>query len=238
GSGGGRTLILNGHLDTKPVGDARALWLSDPLAPDVRDGYLYGLGSSDMKAAVAAMTFGMLAVRAAAGALAGDVVLAFAADEEAGGSLGSKFIAPRLQGADACLIGEPSGWESDWQGLHLVSRGVCGFRVRVRGTQMHSSLSDRLPSVNASVVMADLMQSLRFERELEFEPHSLDGSTPTLNVGVLVSGGVYFGVVPGLAEFACDLRTLPGMTLGSVERSLRRWLDEQRRRTPGLDAEI
>lgn len=238
GSGGGRTLILNGHLDTKPVGDARALWLSDPLAPDVRDGYLYGLGSSDMKAAVAAMTFGMLAVRAAAGALAGDVVLAFAADEEAGGSLGSKFIAPRLQGADACLIGEPSGWESDWQGLHLVSRGVCGFRVRVRGTQMHSSLSDRLPSVNASVVMAELMRSLVDDLDLEFDAHPLDGSVPTLNVGVLVSGGVFFGVVPGLAEFACDLRTLPGMTHESVERSLRRWLEQQRERIPGLDAEV
>jgi len=238
GMGGGRSLILNGHLDTKPVGDAAPLWNSDPLVPEVRAGYLYGLGSADMKAAVAAMVFGALAVRAAALPLAGDVVLAFVADEEAGGSLGSKFIAPKLAGADACLIGEPSGWESDWQGLHLVSRGVCGFRVRVHGTQMHSSLSDRLPSVNASMVMADLMRSLLTELELEFAPHPLDGSTPTLNVGVLVSGGVYFGVLPGLAEFACDLRTLPGMTLASVESSLRRWLDEQERRVPGLKAEL
>jgi acetylornithine deacetylase len=238
GSGGGRTLILNGHVDTKPIGDARALWLSDPLAPEIRDGYLYGLGSSDMKAALAATVFGALAVRAAASPLAGDVVLAFVADEEAGGSLGSKFVAPQLQGADACLIAEPSGWETEWQGLHLVSRGVCGFRVRVRGTQMHSSLSDRLPSVNASVVMAELMRSLVDDLDLEFTAHPLDGSTPTLNVGVLVSGGVFFGVVPGLAEFACDLRTLPEMTQGSVERSLRRWLGEQRRRIPGLQAEL
>lgn len=237
GSGGGRTLILNGHVDTKPVGDAAPLWSSDPLAPEVRDGYLYGLGSSDMKAAVAAMVFGSLAARVAAPPLAGDIVLAFVADEEAGGSLGSKFVAPQLA-ADACLIGEPSGWETEWQGLHLVSRGVCGFRVRVHGTQMHSSLSDRLPSVNASLVMADLMQSLVAELELEFTPHPLDGSTPTLNVGVLVSGGVYFGVTPGLAEFACDLRTLPGMTHASVERSLGRWLDEQRRRIPELQAEL
>lgn len=238
GSGGGRTLILNGHLDTKPVGDAAPLWDSDPLVPEIRGGYLYGLGSGDMKAAVAAMVFGALAARAAAPPLAGDLVLAFVADEEAGGSLGSKFVAPKLAGADACLIGEPSGWQTDWQGLHLVSRGVCGFRVRVHGTQMHSSLSDRLPSVNASMVMAHLMQSLLAELELEFTPHPLDGSTPTLNVGVLVSGGVYFGVVPGLAEFACDLRTLPGMTLASVERSLRRWLDEQRKRIPGLEVEL
>jgi acetylornithine deacetylase/succinyl-diaminopimelate desuccinylase family protein len=238
GAGGGRTLVLNGHLDTKPVGDARPLWLSDPLVPEIRDGRLYGLGSSDMKAAVAAMVFAALAVREVAPPLAGDLVLAFVADEEAGGALGSKFVAPRLQAVDACLIGEPSGWEHEWQGLHLVSRGVCGFRIRVGGTQMHSSLSDRLRSVNASQVMADLMLSLADGLELEFAPHPLDGATPTLNVGVLVSGGVYFGVVPGLAEFACDLRTLPGMTQASVNRSLERWLDEQRRRIPGLVAEV
>jgi acetylornithine deacetylase/succinyl-diaminopimelate desuccinylase family protein len=238
GGGGGRTLMLNGHLDTKPVGDARSLWRSDPLVPKVRDGYVYGLGSSDMKAAVAAMVFGALAARDAGPPLAGDLVLAFVADEEAGGALGSKFVAPRLKGVDAGLIGEPSGWDYEWQGLHLVSRGVCGFRVRVHGTQMHSSLSDRLPSVNASRVMAELMCSLAEDLELEFTPHSLDGSTPTLNVGVLVSGGVYFGVVPGVAEFACDLRTLPGMTKAAVEESLRNWLDEQREQIPGLEAEL
>lgn len=238
GAGGGRALALNGHLDTKPVGDARSLWQSDPLLPEVRDGYLYGLGASDMKAAVAAMVFAALAVRDVCPPLAGDLVLAFVADEEAGSTLGSRFVAPRLRGVDACLIGEPSGWEHEWQGLHLVSRGVCGFRIQVNGTQMHSSLSDRLPSVNASVLMAELMRSLGNDLDLEFVPHPLDGSEPTLNVGVLVSGGVFFGVVPGRAEFACDLRTLPGMTQASVEQSLQRWLAEQRQRIPGLDAEL
>jgi acetylornithine deacetylase/succinyl-diaminopimelate desuccinylase family protein len=238
GAGGGRSLALNGHLDTKPVGDSRSLWQSDPFVPEVRDDCLYGLGASDMKAAVAAMVFAALAVRDAAPPLAGDLVLAFVADEEAGSTLGARFVAPRLRGVDACLIGEPSGWEHDWQGLHLASRGVCGFRIRVNGTQMHSSLSDRLPSVNASVLMAALMQSLADDLDLEFVPHPLDGSEPTLNVGVLVSGGVYFGVVPGQAEFACDLRTLPGMTQASVERSLRRWLTRQRQRIRSLDAEL
>ncbi len=62
--------------------------------------------------------------------------------------------------------------------------------------------------------------------------------TPTLNVGVLVSGGVYFGVVPGLAEFGCDLRTLPGMTEAGVRESLERWLAKHRVTDPELDAEV
>jgi acetylornithine deacetylase len=239
GAGGGPTLALNGHLDTKPVGDSLPLWDSDPLAPEIRDGRLYGLGASDMKGAVAAMVFAAAALRAPGGPrLAGDLVLAFVADEEAGGEHGAKFLAPRLRDVDACLIGEPSGWEHNWQGLHLVSRGVCCFRVRVQGTQMHSSLSDRMPSVNASRRMAELLVSLDEELELEFSPHPLGNAAPTLNVGVLVSGGVYFGVVPGLAEFGCDVRTLPGMTEAGVRESLERWLDRRRTVDPGLDAEV
>jgi acetylornithine deacetylase len=230
--------MLNGHLDTKPVGDALPLWHSDPVLPEIREGLLYGLGTSDMKGAVAAMVFAALALReSGVPRPGGDLVLAFVADEEAGGSLGSKFLAPKLADVDACLIGEPSGWEHDWQGLHLVSRGVSCFRIRVRGTQMHSSLSDRMPSVNASLRMAELLVALGDELELDFTPHPLGGATPTLNVGVLVSGGVYFGVVPGLAEFACDLRTLPGMTEAGVRAALERWLDAHRSALPELEVE-
>ncbi len=237
GSGGGPTLALNGHLDTKPVGEARRLWDSDPLVPEVRDGHLYGLGTTDMKGAVAAMVYAAAAL-VEAGGPAGDLVLAFVADEEAGGNLGARHLAPRLTGIDACLVGEPSGWERDWQGLHLVSRGLCCFRIRVRGTQMHSSLSDRMPSVNASLRMADLMVRIRDALRLDHPPHPLGDVAPTLNVGVLVEGGVYFGVVPGSAEFACDLRTLPGMTAEQVRAAIDAWLDERRAADPDLDVEV
>lgn len=235
GEGTGPTLVLNGHLDTKPVGGAGPLWHSDPLGPEIRAGRVYGLGACDMKAAVAAMVFAAAALRASGIALSGDLVLAFTADEEGGGTFGSKFIAPQLRGVDACLIGEPSGWDHDWQGLHLVSRGVCCFRIRVRGTQMHSSLSDRMPSVNASERMAELLASIADELELEFTPHPLGGQAPTLNAGVIVSGGTNFGVLPASAEFACDLRTLPGMTEGDVRDALENWLEKRRAALPGLD---
>lgn len=237
GTGGGLALLLNGHVDTKPVGDSTALWHSDPLQPDVRDGRMYGLGTSDMKAAVAAMVFAAAALRHSGTDLAGDLVLAFVADEEAGAVFGSKVVAPQLTDVDACVLGEPSGWEHDWQGLHIVSRGICCFRVRVHGTQMHSSLSDRLESVNASSRMAQLMVSA--ENDLEFEVPLGSGDVSwTLNVGVIVSGGVYFGVLPGEAEFACDLRTVPGMSERSVRQTLERWLHSMCEADERLDADI
>ena len=87
GNGEGPTLMLSGHIDTKPAGDMNA-WKTDPWEPVEIDGQLWGLGSGDMKAAVAAMTYTAGAV-IAAGPLRGDLVLAFTADEEAGSAMGA-----------------------------------------------------------------------------------------------------------------------------------------------------
>ena len=239
GRGGGRTLILSGHLDTKPAGDMTA-WETDPWDPVERDGQLYGLGSGDMKVAVAAMIYAAAAVKAA-GPAAGDLVLVFTADEEAGSIHGSKWLAESgLLHADAAVIGEPSGITREWEAIHLISRGAALFKVRVRGTQMHSSVSDRLPAVNATVMMARLVD--RMHRELKgaltYAPHPLGGLGPTVNVGVMASAGVYYGVYPGTAEFACDIRTLPGMGREQLVADLETFLAQAMRDDPDLDAEL
>ena len=238
GTGGGRHLMLNGHLDTKPVGEAADQWRTDPFTATIIDGDLYGLGSNDMKGAVAAMTWAARALVDCGVPLRGDLVLGFVADEEGGAQYGAKHLAPLVRDVDAVLIGEPSGWSQDWQGIHLVSRGVCGFRVTVTGTQMHSSLSDRMPSVNASLKMADLMLRMGDDLELPFTPHPLGGVGPTLNRGVMLRGGTFFGVVPGRAEFACDLRTVPGMTREGVVAALQEWADRAQAADPELRVEI
>jgi acetylornithine deacetylase len=235
----GRRLMLSGHLDTKPVGAARDQWRTDPLVPEVIDGVLYGLGAADMKAACAAMIMAIHAVREVVGPVAGDVTLALLADEEAGSHFGARHVAPLVAGrADACLIGEPGGWQHDYQALHLVSRGLFAFMIEVRGTQVHSSLSDRMPSVNATVKLAELIIDLDRWTGLTYQPHPLSESGPTLNVGVLVDGGVSYGTIAGRARFGCDLRALPGMTPESILADLRAWLDARMAADPELDAVI
>ncbi|MFZ5847146.1 MAG: M20 family metallopeptidase [Actinomycetota bacterium] len=238
GAGGGRNLMLNGHLDTKPVGEAADQWHTDPFTATIVDGDLFGLGSNDMKGAVAAMIWAARALIECGVPLRGDLVLGFVADEEGGAQYGAKHLAPVLRDVDAVLIGEPSGWSQDWQGIHLVSRGVCGFRVTVTGTQMHSSLSDRMPSVNASLKMADLMLRMADQLDLPFIPHRLGGVGPTLNRGVMLGGGTFFGVVPGRAEFACDLRTVPGMTREGVVAALEEWVARAQAADPDLHVEV
>jgi len=237
GTGGGKNLMLNGHTDTKPVGEARGLWNTEPLDATIIDGKMYGLGTTDMKAAVAAMIYAAYAIKETGVPLSGDIVIGMIADEEAGAQLGAKFVAPHVENVDAILIGEPSGWAHDWQRIHLVSRGVCGFRIVVTGTQMHSSLSDRMPSVNASLKLADLMTRIGSEIDLPFTPHPLGEVGPTLNAGVMISGGTFFGVVPGRAEFACDLRTVPGQTIEEVAQGIGSWLDACRAADPELQVE-
>jgi acetylornithine deacetylase len=238
GSGGGRTLVLCGHLDTKPPGDL-GQWRDDPYGAALVDGELYGVGSGDMKGAVAAMVFAAAAV--AESEVGGTLSLVLTADEEAGSRFGAQWLAEQgLLHGDAAVLGEPCGIEREWEAVDVVSRGAALFRVRVRGTQMHSSLSDRLPAVNATVQMARLIE--RMDRELpgrlRYPPSLVDGLAPTLNVGVTAKAGVFYGVYPGEAEFACDLRTVPGMTREEVEEDLRAFLRDAADDDPALEAEL
>jgi acetylornithine deacetylase len=238
GNGGGRTLLYIGHIDTKPVGDVRELWQTDPLKPTIKDGRLYGLGAADMKAAVAAFVYAAAALKEA-GPLLGDLLLALVADEEAGGKYGAQYLS-RKYGikADMAVIGEPPGVKREWESLHLGCRGISCFTIKVYGTQMHSSVSDRLPSVNASVKMAELLVRMSRELKFNFTPHPLCPNGVTRNLGVMVKAGVYFGVYPGYAEFSSDIRTVPGMNKEMVVRDLEAYLEACRKDDPSLDVKL
>ena len=239
GDGPGRRLILSGHLDTKPAGDMDA-WETDPWDPVLRDGDLVGLGCGDMKAAVAGMVYAGGALKANGG-FSGELVLVFTADEEAGSVLGSKWLAEQGHlAADVAVIGEPSGIVEEWEAVHVISRGAALFKIRITGTQMHSSISDRIHGVNATVHMARLIERMDQEMKdyLTFEPHPLCPTGPTVNVGVMAEAGVFYGVYPGRAEFACDIRTLPGMTEESVSDDVQRFLDDAMADEPELVAEL
>ncbi len=235
----GPTLILSGHLDTKPAGDENS-WATNPLSPVISAGRLIGLGSGDMKAAVAAMVYAAAALRSHPD-FRGNLLLVFTADEEAGSVFGSRWLAESgfLQ-ADAAMIGEPSGITQEWEALHIVSRGAALFRVRVSGTQVHSSISDRMPTVNATVMMARLIDRMHRElkAQLTYPGHPLGGLGPTVNIGVMAKAGVYYGVYPGSAEFACDIRTLPGMTRSQMEEDLQEFLTRAMEDEPELKAEL
>lgn len=238
GPDSGRTLILAGHLDTKPAGDLEA-WERDPWDPAMVGGELWGLGSADMKCAVAGMVFAGVALTKTDPDL-GRLRIVLTSDEEAGSTHGARWLAESGQLAgDAAILGEPCGISREWESIDLVSRGAALFRIGLKGTQTHSSVSDLVPVVNATVKMAWLLQRMDAELLdwLHFSPHPLV-ARPTLNVGVMAQAGVFYGVYPGRAEFACDLRTLPGMDKDTVVADIEAFLDDARQNDPDLDCEL
>lgn len=238
GNGRGPTLLYVAHTDTKPVGDVRDQWDTDPFRATIKEGRLYGLGASDMKAAVAAFVYATAALKQVA-PMKGDLLLALVADEEGGGRYGAHYLATKYGiKADMALIGEPPGVTREWEYIHLGCRGVCCFNIKVYGTQMHSSLSDRFPSVNASLKLAELMLRMSRDLKLNFAPHPLCPGGVTVNLGVRLKGGVYFGVYPGYAEFGTDIRTVPGMQKEAVLRDLKAFLEACQREDPSLKVEL
>lgn len=212
-AGGTRSLGLSGHLDTKPVGDVAGEWATPPRQLVVDGDLAYGLGTSDMKGAVAAM---LVAARAwARDARRGRLELLLTADEEAGSELGAKELARRgLVDVEAVLVGEPSGITEPWEAIFVVSRGISCFEIGVQGRQGHSGLSEHLPT-SATVVAAQALLAvsgvdLRYPRDPPVT------AVPTVNAGVRISGGVYFGVHPGHAAVDCEIRLVPGMDRETV----------------------
>jgi acetylornithine deacetylase len=240
GAKGSPRLIFNGHTDTKPVGEEdRKLWRTDPMVPTLVDGKIYGLGTSDMKGGIAAMVYATAALRSLAEPPAGDLVLVLTANEEAPGEYGANWLArTHPLKADFCLVGDTGGIESDLDTLHTCIRNTVIFRVKVHGTQMHSSISDRFPSVNASVKMGWVIWRMSQALHLHYEPHPLYPKGPTVNLGDIVSGGLAYGTFSGYAEFGSDIRILPGMTRHGVVQDLEACLDQLRREDPELRVEL
>ncbi|HEY3687006.1 MAG TPA: M20 family metallopeptidase [Streptosporangiaceae bacterium] len=237
---GGRHLCLSGHLDTKPVGDA--VWSVDPMRATIDGDRLYGLGSADMKGAVAAMAEAAAAL-AAGGPPRGRLTLLFTADEEDGAAYGARHLAEGalaeagLPPIDAVVIGEPGGIDADWDRLHRVSRGIARLRVTAGGDQGHSSLAERTGAVNASVEMARLLAAFADGFRPSVPGHDpIEGWAATVNAGLRVGGGVGYGVIPGEAYFDAEVRLLPGMDRDGFDAELHAFLAAQMKANPRLRA--
>jgi succinyl-diaminopimelate desuccinylase len=211
-------LCLTGHLDTVALG-ARA-WSKDPFAGETDGERLYGRGSSDMKAGVAAM---LLAARAFSSRLAGTpgITLVLTAAEE-GGCIGSLELAKTalLGRAGALVVGEPTANEP-----YVGHKGSIKFHAQFRGVSAHGSMPEL--GVNAIYKAARAVAKLE-TFDFRASAHPVMGA-PTLNVGTM-AGGSGVNMVPDTATLGVDIRTVPGMDHAALIARLRQ--------TIGDDAEM
>jgi acetylornithine deacetylase len=222
GSGGGRSLLLNAHMDTVGVAGMRG-----PFQPVVRDRRLFGRGAMDTKGALAAF---MSAAAAAQGlGLRGDVILTAVVDEEYA-SAGTEAVVRELR-ADAAVVGEPSG-------LQLVTehKGFVWFQVETKGVAAHGSLPD--VGVDAILMMGKVLvglEDLGLRLRHSAPHHSL--GTGSLHAS-LVSGGQELSSYPASCLLDIERRTIPGETPDSAEAEIRSVIDGIAAHDPGFTATL
>ena len=158
---GGPVLVLLGHTDVVPPG-SRDAWTSDPFAPTVRDGVLYGRGAADMKGSVAAFVVALERFVAAHPDHPGTVALLLTSDEEGDAIDGVRRVADtfRQRGTriDWCVTGEPSSTARLGDLLRVGRRGSLTGTLTVRGVQGHVAYPDkaRNPIHEAAPALAEL----------------------------------------------------------------------------------
>jgi acetylornithine deacetylase len=161
GRGGGRSLVLNGHIDVVSA-EPRGQWTSDPFEATVREGKLYGRGACDMKGGVAAMVFAAEILAREGIALDGDLIVATNTDEESSGAGGTGLVDRGLQ-ADAAVVTEPTGHK-----VWVACRGSEYGIVRVPGRPGHAEVRQpgwrnggAVNAIEKAGVVLDAIRSLR-----------------------------------------------------------------------------
>jgi succinyl-diaminopimelate desuccinylase len=198
-----KRLVLSGHLDTVPIGNGQ--WQEDPWGAHVKDGKLYGRGSSDMKSGVAAMILALEAIAQSGIKLKGDLSFLGTAGEEVDGR-GARLAIQEgtVSETTALVIGEPTNNQ-----LFIAHKGVLWLEITINGKTAHAGWPDK--GINAISAMH------QFVNELEkFHPvHDKILGNSTVNLG-LIDGGIAPNMVADSCRLTIDCRTVPGLEAESI----------------------
>jgi acetylornithine deacetylase len=208
GTGGGPTLMLNGHTDTVGV-DYMEI---DPFDPVVKDGKVYGRGAFDMKGGLAAILAATKAAAESDAALRGDLVVAAVCDEEYA-SIGTERVVEQVR-ADAAIVGEPTGLN-----ILVAHKGFAWIDVETRGVASHGSAWQ--VGVDAIAKMGKVQVGLeRLQDEVLMKKrHGLVGP-PSVHSST-IHGGRELSTYPDSCRLQVERRLIPGETRDGIEDEMR-----------------
>ena len=230
--GDGPTVVLTGHLDTKPVSHGWSV--TDPFSGAVIDGSVYGHGVMDMKAALACQIVAIEAVRASGLPLGGTLSMA-AVSDHMGDQLGSIAYFDTF-GADLCVLGELTDNQ-----VCLGHRGRYYFDITTLGRSAHTCHKDQ--AINANVLAAHAVLALEASRyEPPLEPWIVDlfGSETYMAPGRIYGGLAPGGpsMIPDECVIRVDCRPQPGVTIEDVRAEIDRCLEEAANADPRFRADV
>lgn len=198
GTGGGKSLMFNGHMDTVPAyGMEKAF---EPWTDG--EGKIHGRGTSDMKGPLAAMMAALIAIKRSGAQLKGDVLYCAVADEEEG-SLGAIHMIEDGIRADAAVVGEPLGRDK----IAIVQKGLEWYQFDFKGRTVHGgAYKEGVNAIFKAVKFIDAVNE-RLAPELEKRALPLVGES-TMNIGV-IHGGTQLSTVAGECYVQLDRRFMP-----------------------------
>jgi acetylornithine deacetylase len=213
GAGGGRSLIVQGHIDVvspEPV----AAWSYDPWEPTVVGDRMYGRGAYDMKSGDALNLMLPRLLRDLDIQLAGDLIVQSVIEEECTGN-GALDAAQRYR-ADAAVITEPTGGR--FTHAHV---GVLWFRIGIVGKSWHAMQAwQGVNAITKAIPIMHALQALDARLNLRTHPAFTDIEHPiNLNIGV-INGGDWPSTVPGACELHCRLSCYPGQSVEETRREI------------------
>ncbi len=213
GSGGGKSLMLNGHTDTVGT-DYMTI---DPFDPVIKGGKLYGRGSFDMKGGLASSMAAVKAIVDSGDQSRGDVDIAAVCDEEFA-SIGTEHLMKDTR-VDAAIIGEPTFFN-----IQVAHKGFAWIDVTTHGIAAHGSMYqfgvDAIAKMGHFLIGIEAIQSI-----LEETKHHLVGSG-SIHANI-ISGGVELSTYPDRCKLEAERRLIPGETREDVEDEMKSLIKHQ-----------
>ena len=225
GSGGGSSLMLNGHMDTVSAEHMDI----DPFAAEKKDGRIYGRGALDMKAGVAALIMALRSIMETGIKLKGDLILTMVADEEYA-SIGTEAAVSEYT-ADAAIICEPTGLD-----VVIAHKGFAWIKTEIFGHAAHGSLPHK--GVDAIVKAGKVLTAIDKlgETELTKKTHPLLGS-PSIHAS-LIDGGTGLSTYPDYCKIKLERRSLPGEDRRLVTAEMQELLQNIKRQDEQFKADF
>jgi len=226
GTGGGRSIILNGHIDVVPEGEQEQ-WSDDPYSGAIRDGKMYGRGVTDMKGGNVSLLLAIQAIQGAGLRLRGDVVFQSVVEEESGGA-GTLAAVLRGYTADAALIPEPTRMR-----IFPKQQGSMWFRIEVKGRSAHGGTRhEGVSAIEKSMLVLSHIQALEKQRNDRISD-PLYRNTPIpipINIGV-IQGGNWPSSVPDIVRLEGRMGVAPEETIEEAKQEMEQYLE----RLSGID---
>ncbi len=226
----GRSLILNAHVDVVPPGPAD-MWQYPAFDPVIRDGWLHGRGSGDMKAGLAANIFALDAVRAAGFEPAATVHVQSVIEEE---STGNGTLSTSIRGykADAVICPEPED-----EKIVRANAGVIWFSVRVVGRPAHTRvMQSGLNAIDGAYKVIGALRELEAAANADRVRHRYYAGLEhpiNLNIG-RIEGGDWNSSVPAECTVHCRFAMYPGISADTVRKAVEDRIAALARSEPGF----